>query len=87
MATQCGASHVMALDIVPSHFETGRELAEKFGCADRVTFGTQVPESFIPEIVVSISAFEHFADPAAELRRMSKLLPPGGLVVISFAER
>ena len=24
MDTQCGASHVMALDIVPSHFETGR---------------------------------------------------------------
>ena len=86
MASQVGASQVLALDIVTSHFETGRALAEKHGCSDRVIFSNRVPETFVPEIVVSLSAFEHFGDPAAELRRMAGLLTSGGIVVLSFAE-
>lgn len=86
MAAQCGASHVMALDIVTSHFEKGRALAQKYGCEDRITFGSEIPKSFVPDIVISLSAFEHFGEPTADLRRMAKTLPSGGQVIIAFAE-
>jgi SAM-dependent methyltransferase len=36
------------------------------------------------DIVVSLDAFEHFTDPAEILRNMSRLLQPGGEVVVCF---
>ncbi len=86
MASRSGASQVLGLDIVTSHFEFGRALAEKHGCAGRVFFDNHVPKDFTPDIVVSLSAFEHFADPAADLRFMASVLPTGGVVILSFAE-
>ncbi len=86
MASRSGASQVLGLDIVTTHFDAGRVLAEKQGCADRVVFSNEVPKSFVPEIVVSLSAFEHFAQPAVDLRRMANFLPSGGVVILSFAE-
>lgn len=86
MATQSGAEQVIALDIVTSHFDVGRELAERSGCSHRVLFCDRVPEDARVDVVVSLSAFEHFGDPAGELRRMSSLVCPGGLILLAFAE-
>jgi len=86
MAKQSGAAQVLGLDIVPTHLEAGGALASQQGYADRVTFSSFVPDHFVPEVVVSLSAFEHFADPATDLRRMADLLPAGGNIILSFAE-
>jgi SAM-dependent methyltransferase len=88
MRTKCGAARVFGLDIVPEWFEHGAALARQHGCAGQVSFGPAIPpdlkEAF--DIVLSLSAFEHYADPAAELQRMRSHLKPGGFILLAFAE-
>jgi SAM-dependent methyltransferase len=77
-----GAAHVIGLDIREDVLETGRRHAAALGLSDRCEFATTTKEP--ADIIVSIDAFEHFADPAGILRIMSRLLRPGGEVFISF---
>jgi SAM-dependent methyltransferase len=53
-----------------------------------VAFGTQVPSQLSGkfDVVLSLSAFEHYADPEAELQRMRRQLKPDGLILLAFAE-
>lgn len=87
MSVHCNARRVFGIDIDQQRIEHGRQLAERYGCAN-VGFGDRVPPDLTRafDIVLSLSAFEHFADPAGEVARMRSLARPGGLVVISFAE-
>lgn len=77
-----GAARVIGLDINPRWIETARQTAELQGVADRCTFATDWQEPV--DVIISLDSFEHFADPAAILRRMSDLLKPGGRVLVSF---
>jgi SAM-dependent methyltransferase len=88
MRTQCGARRVVGVDINPTWISMSQALAEKENVTDTVSFGYKIPYelngSF--DLVISISAFEHFDDPALRLREMRSAVKPGGLVVITFAE-
>jgi SAM-dependent methyltransferase len=77
-----GAARVIGLDIRSSALDQARRLAAERGCADRCEFTTATSEAV--DAVVSIDAFEHFANPAAMLSEMYRLLKPGGEVAVSF---
>jgi len=79
-----GANCVCGVDIRNNLLEHGRRLAERYAVQDRVRF-TTVPEGAF-DVVISLSAFEHFSQPEQELARMASLAKPDGLVLISFAE-
>jgi len=79
---QCGARHVVGLDIQERFLTVGRQRAVERGVADKVTF-TKTCESTV-DAVISIDAFEHFDDPAEILEIVAKLLRPDGRFYISF---
>jgi SAM-dependent methyltransferase len=75
-----GARRVIGLDVVPRHLAAARRAADAAGVA--VEFTERVDEPV--DVIVSLDAFEHFADPAAVLRHMASLLAPGGAVLAAF---
>lgn len=77
---RAGAAAVRGVDIVPELLEHGRKLAADSGVKN-VSFGAEPDGHF--DVVVSLGAFEHFADPEAMLRLM---LPLGDRVLLAFAE-
>ncbi len=81
-----GAAEVWGVDIVDSHLEHARALAESAGVP--VNFVKAVPEKLKAafDVVLSISAFEHFADPEAMLGLMRSFVNPTGQIIITWAE-
>jgi cyclopropane fatty-acyl-phospholipid synthase-like methyltransferase len=57
-----GAAEVLGLEIVTSRFPEARERAREFGVGDHVRYGDNA-EGFQADVVISISAFEHFSAP------------------------
>jgi SAM-dependent methyltransferase len=78
---QHGALHVQGVDILDRWLVIAREQAAKTGCQN-VSFTRTSSER--ADVIVSIDAFEHFADPAAVLETMAKMLKPDGCVLVSF---
>jgi len=78
---QRGARQVYAVDLSERCLETGRKAAEGANCQN-VKFCTIAPEP--ADVIVSIDAFEHFADPASILETMAGLLKPDGCALIVF---
>jgi SAM-dependent methyltransferase len=76
-----GAARVIGIDIREDVLQSGREKALRAG-VQNVSFTPSTKE--LADIVVSMDAFEHFADPAAILRSIDALLKPAGLVLLSF---
>lgn len=83
-----GARQVVGIDISEERLSHGRELVAREGCGGEVRFAREIPDELNGrfDVVLSLSAFEHFSDPAAELQAMRGAARPGGLVVVSFAE-
>jgi SAM-dependent methyltransferase len=81
-----GASQVVGIDI--QWHDRARMLAEEHACSGRVRFvdRLQPDEMGTFDMVLSCSAMEHFADPAAVVAQMKAAVRPGGMVIISFAE-
>jgi SAM-dependent methyltransferase len=79
-----GAAEVWGVDIVQEHLAFSRELAKTHG--EDVHFVDRIPEGLRFDIVLSISAFEHFSDPAAVLQRMRSLVNSTGQIIITWAE-
>ena len=79
---QKGAKRVIGIDIREDVLQTGRQRAFTAGVQNTCVFASSTKE--LAEIVVSIDAFEHFADPAAILRIMNMFLQSTGEVLISF---
>jgi SAM-dependent methyltransferase len=77
-----GAKLVIGVDIREDVLEGARQRAISFGVQDNCVFVSATDES--ADIVVSVDAFEHFADPAEILRVMDALLKPTGEVLVSF---
>lgn len=78
-----GAREVVGVDIVEASLRKARDLARREGVADRCHFATDWSRPV--DLILSIDAFEHFADPAAVLARMARLLQGGdGEVLVSF---
>ena len=59
---------------------------EKAAGVPNATFlnSTRLGTTQFADFVLSIDAFEHFADPEGALRQMYGLLKPGGLLLVSF---
>jgi SAM-dependent methyltransferase len=77
-----GAAAVVGVDIQPRMLEAARANAERAGVADRCRFVERYDGR--ADVIVSLDAFEHFADPAEMLRLMHGMLAPGGVVLVSF---
>ncbi len=82
-----GAERVFGIDIRPEVLERARQRAQAAGVQDRCVFlrPPEAPQE-VANIVVSVDAFEHFADPAGILDTMHALLRPGGAAVIGFGQ-
>lgn len=78
---QRGAKRVIGIDIREDSLQLAKERAFKAG-VQNCFFGSSTEE--LADIVVSLDAFEHFADPAAILGSMGALLQPAGEVLVSF---
>jgi SAM-dependent methyltransferase len=81
-----GAAEVVGIDI--QWHDRARRLADEHGCSGHVRFVDHLPPEELGtfDMVLSCSAMEHFADPAAVVAQMQAAVRPGGLVIISFAE-
>jgi SAM-dependent methyltransferase len=77
-----GANSVLGVDIQTDRFPAAVQRAVAAGMGDRVRF---VAKADAPaDLIVSIDSFEHFSAPDEILTIMSRLLKPGGRVVVSF---
>jgi SAM-dependent methyltransferase len=79
---QKGAKQVIGIDIREDVLQAARQKALTAGVQNACLFSSSTRE--LAEIIVSIDAFEHFADPAGILRIMNTLLRPAGEVFVSF---
>jgi SAM-dependent methyltransferase len=79
---QRGAKRVIGIDIREDVVRIARQKARAAKVEDRCTFSQSATEP--ADVIVSLDAFEHFADPAAVLETMASLLRPGGKVYASF---
>ena len=77
-----GARRVIGIDVREDVLETARQKALRAGVQNTCLFESSTKQ--LADIVVSVDAFEHFADPAEILRIMSSLLQPAGEVLVSF---
>jgi len=79
---QHGVRRVIGLDIREEPLKAAREAAKKAGLEDACVFTTKTDEKV--DVVVSLDAFEHFADPAAMLKLMRRLLKEDGYILTCF---
>lgn len=77
-----GAARVIGIDIRPDVLARARKAAEAAGVGHRCHFTTRSDEP--ADVIFSVDAFEHFADPALILRLMSEHLAANGFAWISF---
>jgi SAM-dependent methyltransferase len=77
-----GARLVTGLDIQEDLLAIARVRAAEAGLVDRAHFGTDA--ELTADFIVSLDAFEHFADPPSILRQWYDLLRPGGRVLLAF---
>lgn len=77
------AHSVFGLDIVPRVIDQARERAVAAHVDNVCTFGFEPPAAMF-DVIISLDAFEHFADPATVLVAMHRMLRTGGRVLASF---
>jgi SAM-dependent methyltransferase len=77
-----GARRVIGIDNREDVLQTARQKAIRAGVQGTCVFATSTNE--LADIVISMDAFEHFADPAEILRIMNALLKPSGEVLVAF---
>jgi ubiquinone/menaquinone biosynthesis C-methylase UbiE len=78
---QHGARHAYGVDINERCLERARQKAAAARCSN-VTFASTPTET--ADLIVSLDAFEHFADPASILAVMASMLKPTGYVLAAF---
>lgn len=79
---QRGARRVIGLDLREKWLRQAEARAAAAGVAERCVFTNKWQEPV--DVILSIDSFEHFADPAAILQSMRRLLKPDGVVLVSF---
>ena len=77
-----GAKRVIGIDVREDVLEAARQKALNAGVQNTCLFRSSTKD--VADFVVSVDAFEHFADPAQILRIMNTLLRPDGEVLVSF---
>lgn len=79
---QHGIGRVIGIDINDEALAIANQKATTLGLADRCSFTTKLEEKV--DVVVSLDAFEHFADPLAILGVMRGLLKEDGYILTCF---
>lgn len=79
---QRGARSVTGIDVREDALRTARQRAGAAGVHHRCRFESGTEST--ADVIISVDAFEHFADPASILQTMGRMLRPGGEVLISF---
>lgn len=79
---QRGARRVIGIDNRDDVLQTARQRALAAGVQDLCLFTSSTEER--ADVIVSVDAFEHFANPSEILGVMSTILRPGGAILISF---
>jgi SAM-dependent methyltransferase len=79
---QRGAQRVIGIDNREEVLRAARKRAAAAGLQNSCSFEGATQE--LADVVVSVDAFEHFAEPAEILRIMDTLLRPAGEVLVSF---
>ena len=79
---QHGVRRVIGIDINEDALAIANKKAAALGLADRCLFTTKIDERV--DVVVSLDAFEHFADPLAMLGVMRGLLKEDGYILTCF---
>jgi len=75
-------SRIIGLDIREDALAKARQRAQQAGVEHRCRFVTRIDEK--ADVIISLDAFEHFADPPAMLRLMRTLLKEDGYVLACF---
>lgn len=75
-------ARIIGLDINEDSLEDARKRAMKAGVSDRCRFVSKLDQTV--DIIISLDAFEHFADPAATLKVMRRLLSDDGRIIACF---
>ncbi len=73
---------MIGIDIREDILQVARQKALSVGVQDTCVFASSTIE--VADVVISVDAFEHFADPAGVLHAMNTLLQPSGEVLVSF---
>ena len=81
-----GAQSVLGLEMEPEKVEFATEQARKAGLASKVRFQTKINLSDYGQfdVILSQDAMEHFSQPKEVLEEMTRLLKPGGLLLMTF---
>lgn len=77
-----GARKAIGIDLRAHVLQEARRRAAEAGLADRCLFVTDTDEK--ADVIMSVDAFEHFADPAHILKLMRGLIRHDGRAIISF---
>jgi SAM-dependent methyltransferase len=77
-----GAARVIGVDNDADYLAVARHCAKAAGLADKIEFSAETRTQ--ADVILSLDAFEHFADPGAMLRTMYGLLRPGGVLMACF---
>jgi len=77
-----GAGRVIGIDIRPELLQHARKLAHHHGVSKRCEFASATQEQ--ADLIISLDAFEHFANPDEILHIMSRLLKSAGAIRASF---
>lgn len=88
MCKQWQVRRIVGIDINDSWLASGKALAEREDCSQAATFAREIPKELEGkfDVAMSIGSFEHFADPASILKKLSQAVTPGGIIVVTFAE-
>ena len=73
---------MIGLEIQETRLQAARRRAEEHGVTARCTFSPETDTK--ADVIVSLDAFEHFADPANILEVMRSHLSPKGCVLAAF---
>jgi SAM-dependent methyltransferase len=79
---QHGVGRVIGVDIRDDALESARQRAQAAGLQDRCSFTKEIKETV--DVVISLDAFEHFADPLKMLSVMRGILRDDGYVLTCF---
>lgn len=79
---QHGAARVIGVDLYEDSLAAARIRAQKAGVGERCVFTTKATEPV--DVVMTLDAFEHFADPLNMLRQMRGLLKDDGFILACF---
>lgn len=77
---KAGAAEAIGVDIVAERLEHGRRMAASL---DNVSFRTSAVGADA-DVAISLNAFEHFPDPAENLRELAAAVRPGARILITF---